>query len=82
MRQKRYTWGQRLLIAVILVMAGIQQSQAQEELLKKAADKAVSTVKTIVGDSARTIVIDDSLKTIIGEQLPTVKMLTLHSQNR
>ena len=52
-------------------MAGIQQSQAQEELLKKAADKAVSTVKTIVGDSARTIVIDDSLKTIIGEQLPT-----------
>jgi hypothetical protein len=52
-------------------MAGIQQSQAQEELLKKAADKAVSTVKAIVGDSARTIVIDDSLKTIIGEQLPT-----------
>jgi len=52
-------------------MAGIQQSQAQEELLKKAADKAVSTVKTIVGDSARTIVINDSLKTIIGEQLPT-----------
>jgi hypothetical protein len=52
-------------------MAGIQQSQAQEELLKKAADKAVSTVKTIVGDSARTIVIDDSLKNIIGEQLPT-----------
>ena len=50
MRQKRYTWGRRLLTVAILMMAGIGQNKAQE---------------------AKTIVIDDSVKTTIDEQLPT-----------
>ena len=58
-------------------MAGIQQSQAQEELLKKAADKAVSTVKTIVGDSARTIVIDDR-NDAIPPAIPMMIALTMY----